>query len=314
MNTVFTFLHLRVKQLFRSVREIGIPLFVLLLIVTTGLTFKVLVFLSEVGGVEMAFFSFFLILSFHLSRQDIQFLKSLTIHNSILFLAEYTLLLVPVSILLIFLGKIEVVGYWQLGMLPVLLLPAGKLQARKVAPIINLEKIPPRFFEIKLGLRKSLFVLVFIYFTALGYSFFIGTLVLFSIFFLLMLPIFFQDFEPKEMIVLIYQKGNFIKKKVVSHLLIFQIVLLPQYLLFLYYHSELWYLGVACFVGISLGIMFNIVYKYSSYRPGFPKMFSNTFQAVFLGTLVMPGLVLASIGLIIYFWKKANKNLGYYYG
>ena len=75
----------------------------------------------------------------------------------------------------------------------------------------------------------------------------------------------------------------------------------------------MWYLGLACFVGISLTIIFNIVYKYASYRPNAPKIFSNTYQAVFLATLFMPGLVLASIGMIIYFWRKANKNLAYYY-
>ncbi len=313
MNTIVTFLNFRIKQFSRSVREIGIPLFIILLIVTAGITFKILVFLSEVQGMEMAVFSFFLTASIHFARKDIHFLKSLTVSRPLLFLAEYSMLLFPVSIVLFFLGKIEPAIYWQLGVVPVLLLPAGTLKNNKVAPLVNLNKVSPKFFEIRLGLRKMFFAIVLLYFSALGCSFFIGTLILFSIFLLLILPVFFEYFEPKEMIVLEYEKGNFIRKKVVNHLLIFQITLLPHYLTFLFYHREMWYLGLACFIGISLGIIFNIVYKYASYQPHVPKMFSNSFQAIFLATLLMPGFVLVSIGLIIYFWRKANNNLAYYY-
>ena len=101
--------------------------------------------------------------------------------------------------------------------------------------------------------------------------------------------------------------------KIFNHLFFFQIALFPHFLLFLFYHSEMWYLVLACFVGLSLGIMFNIVYKYASYRPNVPRMFGNSFQGVFLFTLVMPGLVLVSIGMIVYFWHKAKKKLAFYY-
>lgn len=313
MNTIFVFLNFRIKQFLRSIREIGIPLFIILLIVTAGLTFKILVFLSEVQGIEMAIFSFFIIASIHSTRKDAHFLKSLDISRPLLFLAEYSFFLLPVTILLFFLGKTIPAIYWQLGMLPILLFPTGKLKSNKIAPLINLDKIPVKYFEIKLGLRRMFFAMVLLYLLALGCSFFIGTLILFGIFLLLVLPTFFQEFEPKEMIVLEYGKGNFVRNKVVNHLLIFQVALLPHYLMFLLYHQELWYLGLACFIGLSLGIIFNIVYKYASYRPNVPKMFSNSFQAIFLGTLLMPGFVIVSIGLIIYFWRKANKKLAYYY-
>lgn len=314
MNTIFTFLHFRIKQFFRSIREIGIPLFFILLLVTTGITFKILAFLSVVQGIEMGFFSLVIIVSIHLTRKDSHFLKSLTVSRPLLFLAEYSLILLPVSILLFFLEKVEPAIYWQLGMLPVLLFPAGDFKNNKIAPLVNLDKIPVKYFEIKQGFRKMFFVIVLLYLVTLGCSFFIGTLILFGVFLLMILPVFFQDFEPKEMIVLEYEKDDFLKNKVLRHLLIFQIALLPHYLMFLFYHFEMWYLGLACFVGLSLGIMFNIVYKYASYRPNVPKIFSNSFQGVFLLTLFMPGLVLASIGLIIYFWRKANENLAYYYG
>ncbi|MFK7771596.1 MAG: hypothetical protein AB8F94_05630 [Saprospiraceae bacterium] len=313
MNTIFTFLNFRIKQFYRSIQEIGIPLFLILLLVTTGLTFKILVFLSEVQGIEMGIFSLIIIASIHSTRKDAHFLKSLTVSRPLLFLAEYSLILLPVSIVLFFFFFLEPAIYWQLGMLPIVFFPAGNLKNNKIAPLVNLDKIPFKYFEIKLGLRKMFFGIVLLYFVALGCSFFIGTLILFSIFLLMLLPAFFEYFEPKEMIVLEYEKGNFLKNKISSHLLIFQIALLPHYLLFLFYHFEMWYLGLACFVAVSLTIIFNIVYKYASYRPSIPKMFSNTFQAVFLATLLMPGLVLASIGMIIYFWRKANKNLAYYY-
>jgi hypothetical protein len=313
MNTIFVFLNFRIKQFFRSIREIGTPLFIILLIVTTGLTFKVLVFLSEVQGIEMAFFSFFIIASIHSTRKDSHFLKSLDVSRPLLFFAEYSMFLLPVSILLLFLGKMIPAIYWQLGMLPILFFPTGKLKNNKVAPLFNLDKISVKYFEIKLGSRKMFFTIVLLYFVALGCSFFIGTMILFSIFLLLILPTLIENFEPKEMIALEYEKGNFVKNKVVNHFLIFQIALLPHYLMFLFYHQEMWYLGLACFIGLGLGIIFNIVYKYASYRPNVPKMFSNSFQAIFLGTLLMPGFVIVSIGLIIYFWRKANNNLAYYY-
>lgn len=313
MNTIFAFLNFRVKQLFRSIREIGIPLFIILLIVTTGITFKILVFLSEAQGSEMTILSFLIIVSIHTTRKDFHFLKSLDISPPLLFFAEYSLFLLPVTILLFILGKIEPAIYWQVGMLPALLFPVGGVKGSKIAPFVNLDKIPVKYFELKLGLRKMFFAIVLLYFVALGCSFFIGTLILFSIFLLLILPTFFEYFEPKEMITLEYENGNFIRNKLVNHFLIFQIAMLPLYLMFLFYHSEMWYLGVACFVAIGLGVIFNIVHKYASYRPNVPKMFSTSFQAVFLATLLLPGFVIVSIGLIFYFWRKANKNLAYYY-
>ena len=193
----------------------------------------------------MAIFSFFIIASIHSTRKDAHFLKSLDISRPLLFLAEYSFFLLPVTILLFFLGKNIPAIYWQLGMLPILFFPTGKLKSNKIAPLINLDKIPVKYFEIKLGLRRMFFAIGLIYLVTLGCSFFIGTLILFSILLLLMLPVFFQDFEPKEIIVLEYEKGDFIRNKVVNHFLIFQIVMLPHYLLFLFYHQEMWYLGLA---------------------------------------------------------------------
>jgi len=313
MNTIERFLNLRIKQFSRSIREIGIPLFFILLIITTGITFRILVFLSEVQRIEMGIISIIIIGSIHFTRDDAHFIKSLTVNQIFLLLTEYSLILLPVSLLMLFLGKIEPAIYWQFGFMPVVFFPMGNLKNNKVAPWLNLDRIPGAFFEIKLGLRKMFFAIILIYLLALGCSFFIGTLILFSIFILMLLPTFFEYFESKEMIVMEYKKGNFLRGKIFNHLFFFQIALFPHFLLFLFYHSEMWYLGLACFVGLSLGIMFNIVYKYASYRPNVPRMFGNSFQGVFLFTLVMPGLVLVSIGMIVYFWHKAKKKLAFYY-
>ena len=313
MNTILTFLNFRLKQTWRTIQEIGIPLLLLFLIATLAISSKILITLTQVEGYEIGVFSLFLIGGIHMARKDASFLKSLNVAKSLLLFFEYNLLLLPVSIILFFMGKIIPMMYWHLGMLPVLLLPLGSLKRGNTSPLFSYPFIPIKYFELRTGLRRTFLGLALFYVVALGCSFFIGTLVLWSLLVLMMIPMFFEYFEPKEMLQPIYQHGNFLQKKVVQHLLIFQITMLPHYILFLFFHSEMWYIALVCFIGISLSIVFSIVYKYSNYRPNIPKIFSNTFHTVFLGTLVMPGFVIVSVGLIFYFWRKANNNLAYYY-
>jgi len=303
MNTIFTFLNFRLKQAWRFIQEVGLPLLLIFFVVTIGITSKGLVALSQIEGYEMGVVSLFLVGSIHMARKDYPFLKSLNINKPLLLFFEYGLMILPVSIILLLMGKIGAILFWHLGVLPVLLLPMGSLKRGNSTPLFSYHSIPIKYFELRTGLRKSLIGLGIFYVAALACSFFNGTLVLWSLLLVMIIPMFFEYFEPKEMLEPVFQKGNFLQKKVIQHLLIFQITLLPHYILFLYFHSKMWYLALACFIGISLSIIFSIVYKYSNYRPHLPKIFSNTFHAVFLGTLVMPGFVIVSIGLIIYFWR-----------
>ncbi|MEM6966173.1 MAG: hypothetical protein AAF573_15520 [Bacteroidota bacterium] len=313
MNVMLTFLGFRLKQFWRSVREIGIPIILVALVVTVGVTFRLLEMFAAVEGKEVGIISFLLVLGVHAYRTDGAFLRQLHIPIPLLLFFEYALLLLPVSILLLFFGKIEPALFWQLGFSPVLLFPLGFLKKGNAVPFLRLNQLSPIYFEIKHGLRKLFFVGVFFYLIALGCPFFVGTLVLFSIFLLLLLPSFFEYFEPKEIIELAYHRGQFLRSKIWRHLIFFHLLLLPHYLAFLFFHAAFWYLGVACCVGITLTIIFGIVYKYAAYRPNFPKHQGSSFHAIFFGTLVLPGFVLVSVGLIIYFWQKANTNLAYYY-
>lgn len=313
MNTILIFLNFRIKQSWRTIQEIGIPLLLIFFIVTISFSTKLLMTLTQIEGYELAIASMIFVGMVHSARKDNSFLKSLNVSKPLLLFFEYSLMILPISILLIILGKALLILFWHLGIFPVLLLPLGNLKRGSSTPLFSFQFIPIRYFEIRTGLRRTFLGLGLFYVVALGCSFFNGTLVLWSFFVLMMIPMFFEYFEAKEILQPFYHQGDFLRKKVIQHLLIFQFTLLPHYLLFFYFHSEMWYLALACFIGISLSIIFSIVYKYSNYRPNLPKIFSNTFHAVFLGTLVMPGFVIVSIGLIIYFWRKANNNLAYYY-
>ena len=313
MKTIRIFLQFRIQQAFRAAQEIGLPMILIFLLVTIGFTFKILQALTQVQGIEMALVAFILIASFHASRKDDFFLKKLNTNISLLLLAEYTLLLFPVSILLFFLGKYAAVFYLHLGSLPVIFFPIGFFKKVNTFPLLNLQKIPPQYFELKTGIRKWFVGMSLLYLLALGCSFFVGTLVLFSIFCLLVIPTFFESFEPKEILSLQLVQKSFLKNKVIRHVLLIQLFLLPHIVLFLFFHPQLWYIGLACVLALGLSVAFSIVFKYAAYRPQIPKLNGTAFNAIFLGTLLMPGLVLASVGLIIYFWKKAQQNIEYYY-
>lgn len=313
MKIILTFLQFRLKQLWRSIQEIGIPIIIVFLIVTLGFTFGLLQTLSEVEGGTIGLISWLLILGVHASRQDGSFLKSLNVSKPFLFLAEYNMLLLPVSVLLFFFGKYESALFWHLGTLPSIFFSSGFLKTGATSPLVALDKIPVRYFEIKTGLRRFLIGGIVIYILALGCSFFNGTLVLFTVLLLLLIPSFFEYFEPKEILSKEYEKGDFLRKKILKHIFLFQIWMLPHYILFGIYHSSMWYLGVASMVAIGLTVMFSIVYKYASYRPNIPKVVGTFLHAIFAGTILLPGFVIVSIGLIIYFWRKASKNLAYFY-
>jgi len=294
-------------------QEIGISIILLFLLVTISFTFKGLAYLTTVELLPVVVIGFLLTISVHSFRKDAHFLDALEVPKRLLYLAEYILMLLPLSIVLLCLGKGLAAAVLYLGILPVLLLPAGLIKNNYKATPLKLDFLPPTAFEFKVFLRRFFIALSIFYLLFIAASSFMGTLVLISILIALLIPASFEHFEPKEQLQPRYIQGRFITKKIIENSILFHLLMLPHYALFLFFHLQFWYIGLACVVGIQLVLMFAIVYKYASYHPKHEKIYSSTMTAVFFWTVLTVGFIFISIGLIIHFWRKANKNLAFYY-
>lgn len=313
MYKINTLIGFRLRQAWRTLEEIGWMYMLIFLLVTIGFTFKGLAYLSEVDTYTMSLIACLLTTSVHASRKDRRFLEAMDIAKPLLYLGEYTLLLIPLILTLLLLGQYWPAAATLLGLLPVMVMPSGLLTQTDSTISLKLDFLPPQAIEFKSGLRRFFILLAAAYIIALVASPYVGTLGVLTFLLVVLIPSSFEYFEPKEMVASLYKEGNFLLEKVKINLLLYHLLLLPHYLLFLFFHWQYWYIALVCAVAMELVIAFSIVYKYSLYHPNREKMQSNTMSAVFLMTIITPGFVLISVLLLIRYWRKAQKNLAFYY-
>ena len=153
-NTIGIILGLRLKQLFRMIKTVG---WVLLLIATPLIFILFLQLLATAKNASditiISLFSMALI-SLHFQRKDVGFLRKLGKKMSLIFLAEYNLFILPLSLLfLILLKKPISFALMHLVASIIAFIPfPGKTQRRNKSFALNF--IPVEAFELKSGIRR----------------------------------------------------------------------------------------------------------------------------------------------------------------
>jgi len=115
--------------------------------------------------------------------------------------------------------------------------------------------------------------------------------------------------EPLE---LIERKPSVLRDKLLSHIGVGMLLFLPQLILAYYYSPEnylvLWY---GCLYYLCMHTL-AIVYKYAQYDPLRSVNMNGTMVGISMVLGLMPGLVLGSIPVVIYYYFSAQRNLKYY--
>ncbi len=317
INRIAIIIGIRIKQGFRMLQDIGWILLILLCPVLFIFGLRMLEYVRDNDEPIVGGFFLFAVLSTHYGRKDIGLLKQIDIDIRQLFAIEYFIGILPLSLLII-----AVIGDWknpllmQLGAPLIALLPR-KIKhgtAQKSAFVFN--SLPQAAFEWRIGLGRYLIGLLFLYFGGLVLAQFVIIVPLVVCIFAYLATSFYDYYEGKEIIEEIHFRYKLLPYKLKTQVLIFHGLLLPHYLLFLWYHWSYWYVLPAVMLIAQLLLMLALFYKYANYSPGRIRVDNKIALAIFSICLFNPMMPFLFPGIVVYliiYWKRARKNIRLYY-
>lgn len=308
----------RFRQLYRMVKDAGIGNLIILIPLVYVAILGILQYVSTSKDISTAVFLLVGIGSFHWTRKDRFFLEQIKIPLFLIFLMDYILLCSPIWACFIFWLK------WE----NLLLFGAGTLILSFVKPRYNsgsspqklnlfkIQWIPIQLFEWRCGLRKSMIGFAFLWLIGLIFSFYPIVIPVVLLLMALSITSFFQFFENKDLLLAVNQNQKLLRIKTFGSMKLFNLFMLPHYILFLYFHhSGYQYIGALVVVAIisNMIIVFAICLKYKNYRFHHHKVYSGLPLGIFVACLFVPFLWPIPILMLITFWRKAQENLLYHY-
>jgi len=309
MRFYFGYFLLRLKQIARMVSGVGIFHFLVL----TGVVVLLIVGIIKVSlnpeyQLAVSVASVLAIISLHLRRKDLGFIRTYSEKPFLIHFAEYVLLTLPLSIPLIITKQYLL---WM-GYLTVIL---GLSSLRPVFKRQNLNTkiqswIPARAFEWKSGIRKTFYPFLVVW--LLGFLFsFLEASVPIAIFILgILIFSFYENGEPLDMLLAFeIRPSKLLLLKVKYHFILFLGLCLPLLLIFVVQHHSIWYIPIIILLLMGFGHLYLILLKYAWYSPaakpaGIEILTSLAFIAIII-PVFMPVIWLLSIR----FYFKAIKTL-----
>lgn len=309
-----TILHIRLKQAYRILTEIGAGYVVILLILSIPL----------LGGIAQKLWmesiyipmgvALFIMINTHLFRKDKAFLKLIIKKPYAIYCVEYALIVLPFIILLLARNAWLPIGV-LLG--ACILIPfmgfTIELKSTRTRPLFSLPKYFNKAYDWIAGLRKNWFYLIVLY--LLGLIFCQRTEVIPVVLFLMSLTTtsFYQDGEPSTFLESFHLKASaFINYKIKWHLITFWVLSAPLVLLWFIFNAQYWYIFLILFVVISIFPILAIVLKYYSYEPGIPLTSQNMTLGIMVAFLCFPFTQPVPLIMLPVYYKKAITNLKNY--
>jgi hypothetical protein len=309
---IHAFINIRVKQIFRALEGLGlirtIFLIGLLIFIGFGLFMQTA---STPNSFYMTGLYLLIITLIQVKRPDKLFTEINFYNFKLIFLIEYLLLTLPLSICLIYHKQwMQAISVVVLTLLIVNL--DFKLKRKSLNTSIQ-KLIPSDCFEWKGGVRKTFVLIVALWIIGLGTSFFVGSVPV-VIFILGILPLsFYEKGEPVQMI-LAYEMGTsrFIMHKIKMHLALFTILSIPLIIAFLFFHPGLWYIPIAEFFIFITAHIYVILLKYAFYQPNNKSNAAQVFVSIGAIGMIIPVFIPVIWLLSIRFYFKSRENLNFY--
>lgn len=289
--------------MYRMFAEAGIPYLLVLLFVGWLLGLSFLGKLKQTEHWSWALLIGVVALTRHFARKDILFLKHLTVYKPVLYIVEYLILLSP---LLFVMSFYQAPSTLLLGILLVILvafLPIPKLSDK--IRYFSFSWIPLSLFEWRVGFRKMGTMILFLYFATLMMAQYEAGIIIFTLFMSMLIPSFFDECEPKEWL----PRSFSLSEKVVIQISVWTLIMLPQILLFFFFHAQLWYIALIAWYFGAMVTAFCVVYKYSLWSPFRKDVAIDKVASIFIGMMMIIFTSPACIFAIIYYWRKAKRNL-----
>lgn len=313
MNTIRLYATIRLRQAFRVLQDAGWT-YVFILLPLALMVYFYFLEVSLAGNWPMTALVFILMVGgFHFNRKDHDFLDRFGVSPFFFRLIDYVLLFLPMLIGLLILLCIKDIFIVLLA-LPILAAIRPPERLELFANKFPVNFIPVQAFEWRCGLRRYGWWLSLLYVLALFACRLTGAGIGFTILLALIAAGFFDDLEEKNLLETFQPVKGFLSRKMAWQALCFHGLLLPHYLLSLLFHSQYWYLLLtAAILGQTL-LWFSLFYKYAHWNPHQKKAYNQVALGIFSGFLIVPFLAPAALVYCVVYYRKAQKNLNYYYG
>ena len=247
----------------------------------------------------------------HISRLDKKFIDILTKSTYKIFRTEYTLLVSPFLILLIFLKSFIVFAVLWIF---ILVLPFFKnnISFNKSTSIFS-RWIPCAAFEWRAGLRKNGILILILYTLALSTSWIRIIPLIFLFFGLVIIAQFFQQCEPLNILFLTNNKSRtFLRMKIFHSISIYGIITLPVILLIMILDSELWFVPLIFFILACINLCNFILIKYTFYYPNYSIGGGSIITSLSLLGCIIPFFAPIPLFLLVWHYFKSKKKMSFY--
>ncbi len=306
-------LDFRLRQIIRLFKEIGAIYIVLLILVCLGFFLGLVEALIRSETMLMGLIGIMIIASVHFSRKDAGFLRMLELDRKKLYVAEYILLTLPMAIAYLVGGNFGAILFQTIGVLFIAMLPNPEISSHSFTNRLDLNFLPKAAFEAKSQLRRFAIPLGLLYIICLLTSKFLTVAIVFILLIALFFTSFFDEVEGKDLLEAIHFKSGILTAKVKTYLGLYYLLCIPFMVSFFIFHLEYWYLLLAVLFLGSTVILFNIFYKYAHYGPHRRKVYNSMANSIFFGSILIPFFYPITLLYLIFYWRKARKNIRMYY-
>jgi len=311
------YLLFRIRQTGRFLNSIGIGYLIVVLLLLSGSFFQGLSNLMMVNTIYIIGGFAILLLGIFFHRKDVDFLKSTNLNLYVPFIVDAFLIGLPFSIILFVLNKWQAgIGVWIVCLMVAIIRAAfGDIfdsgsKSHKIGAHFSL--FPFKDFELNFLTRQYFWMLIPIYIITLIFSWHVASIFVISFVILLSLQGTLEYYEPAELIFNDDAPAKFLFKKTFRVFLWLCLILIPFYLIGLYYNSSQWYLYILVIVSIFLLTAFSVFNKYVFYRPNTYRIKGNVLAAIMLIFMFIPGFQLVVLFMAILQFFKAKRNLNFY--
>jgi hypothetical protein len=328
---ILTVFRIRLSQLFRLLKAIGLFRIILLLLIlwlVSFMAFSILKFPENT--IKSLIVIVLLLLSLHASRNDKHFIKTTIKSPYSIYLSEYLLLTLPFFV--IWSVQRNWVGIGLL-ILIVLLIPliSINLKLQNLGSIINLlinpfsSNLNSKFkvslpfisnssFEWISGIRRNLILLLPVYLFILALSFKPYVAVVGMIFISILVSGFYNYGESREFVEFFARNPRaFMLRKIFINLKQLIILFTPILIIAMIFQTSTWYYLIGAVIFSFFIQVLAIIFKYGLFEENDNLNRNSIFVFVNILFVIVPGFLPVPIIMGIRYYKKACENLKKYY-
>jgi hypothetical protein len=305
---------LRLKQAQRILKSVGL-LYGLLVFVILGLIIYKLIYNHDKSSHLTACILIFIsVVSIHFTRNDKRFIYEILGNKANkLFMAEYSLVILPFSTLLLFGDFPLFFVLLHLAILPICFIEnTTSINGAKGLLLFNF--IPEQLYEWRAGLRQTQWAVLALYILAfvLGFKYYASFIILGLITFIF--SSFYNESEPTNILLLEDQTAqSFIKTKVAKHFKFYIFIIAPIVCFYFIKYPEYWKFYLPLLLIYCLNFIVFILNKYKSYIPNQLNSSNTVITALLFLGMFLPYLFPISLILVFKYYFQSINNLKLYF-